>query len=84
MTALREKYPLLRVYAFDADLDLSAIKTLQTVTTAPGTVQSMVISDKLYTGFKSIEDIEKAVPALAKMLAEQKLAEKKAQTKITQ
>ncbi len=84
LTALREKYPLLRVYSFDADLDLSAIKTLQTVTSAPGTVPSMVIGGKIYTGFKSIEEIEIAVPALAKMLAEQKAVEKKAQTKITQ
>jgi hypothetical protein len=84
LTALREKYPLLRVYAFDADLDLSAIKTLQTITNAPGTVPSMVIGGKVYTGFKSIEEIEKAVPALAKMLADQKAAENKTPTKITQ
>lgn len=84
LTALREKYPLLRVYAFDSDLDLSAIKTLQTVTNVPATVPSMVIGGKVYTGFKSIEDIEKAVPALAKMLADQKAAEKKAETKNTQ
>ena len=84
LTALREKYPLLRVYAFDADLDLSAIKTLQTITNAPGTVPSMVIGGKVYTGFKSIEEIEKAVPALAKMLADQKAAESKTPTKITQ
>ncbi len=84
LTALREKYPLLRVYAFDADLDLSAIKTLQTITNAPGTVPSMVIGGKVYTGFKSIEEIEKVVPALAKMLVDQKAAEKNAPTKITQ
>ena len=84
LTALREKYPLLRVYAFDADLDLSAIKTLQTITNAPGTVPSMVIGGKVYTGFKSIEEIEKVVPALAKMLVDQKAAEKNTPTKITQ
>ena len=44
----------------------------------------MVIGGNVYTGFKSMEDVEKAVPALAKMLADQKLVEKKAQTKITQ
>ncbi len=77
LTALREKYPLLRVYAFDANLDLSAIKTLQTVTRAPGTVPSMVIGGKVYTGFKSIEEIEKEVPALAKMLEDQKIVDEK-------
>jgi glutaredoxin len=85
LTALREKYPLLRVYAFDADLDLSAIKTLQTITDAPATVPSMVIGGKVYTGYKSIEEIEKAVPALARMLTDQKAADKKvASTKNTQ
>lgn len=64
LTALREKYPDLRVYAFDANLDLSAIKTLQTITRAPGTVPSLVIGSKVYTGFQSIEDIETAVPVL--------------------
>jgi hypothetical protein len=77
LTALRQKYPLLRVYSFDANLDLSAIKTLQTVTKAPGTLPSMVIGGKVYTGFKSIEEIEKAVPALAKMLADQKVVDEK-------
>lgn len=68
LTALREKYPLLRVYAFDANLDLSAIKTLQTITKIPTSLPSLVINGKAYTGFQSIESIEKAVPALAKML----------------
>lgn len=78
LTALREKYPLLRIYSFDANLDLSAIKTLQTVTKAPDEVPSLIINGKVYTGFKSIEDIEKVTPALTKMLADQKAAEEKA------
>jgi hypothetical protein len=83
LTALREKYPLLRVYAFDADLDLSAIKTLQTITEVPESVPSLVIDNKVYTGFKSIEDIEQAVPALSKMLADQQKAEATAKAKET-
>ncbi len=66
LTALREKYPLLRVYAFDSDLDLSAIKTLQTVTNVPAAVPSMVISGNVYTGFKSIEDLE-SIPSIKKL-----------------
>lgn len=84
LTALREKYPLLRVYSFDANLDLSAIKTLQTITNAPASVPALVINGKTHTGFQSIEAIEKAVPALAKMLADQKAAEKKTLPKTTE
>lgn len=62
LTALREKYPTLRVYAFDANLDLSAIKTLQTVTKAPESVPSLIINGKVHTGFKSIDDIESELP----------------------
>lgn len=84
LTSLREKYPMLRVYSFDAQLDLSAIKTLQTITKVPASVPSLVINGKAYAGFQSIEAIEKAVPALAKMLAEQEALEKKAQQKTTE
>lgn len=83
LTALGEKYPNVRVYSFDAGLDLSAIKTLQVVTKAPQTFPSITIDGKVYTGLQSLEDIEKAVPALAKMLAEQEVAKKKAEQKIT-
>lgn len=78
LTALREKYPALRIYSFDADLELSAIKTLQIISDVPSTFPTLVIDKKVYTGFKSIEDIEKAEPRLAKMLAEQKKIEAKA------
>ncbi len=62
LTALREKYPMLRVYAFDANLDLSAIKTLQTVTKAPASVPSLIIDGKVFTGFSSLEEIESRLP----------------------
>lgn len=75
LTALGEKYPAARIYSFDADLDLSAIKTLQTITRVPESLPSLVINDKVYTGFKSVEDIEKAVPALAKTLPKKSTSE---------
>lgn len=67
LTALRAQYPLLRVYSFDANLDLSAIKTLQTITDVPATLPSLVINGKVYSGFQSIDAIEKETPELAKM-----------------
>lgn len=69
LTALREKYPELRVYSFDADLDLSAISTLETIYKVSNThLPALVINEKLYTDFQSIETIEKLIPDLKKSL----------------
>lgn len=58
LTALREKYPLVRIYAFDAQLDLSAIKTLQTVLKAPSETPSLVVKGKVLAGFQTLESLE--------------------------
>jgi hypothetical protein len=69
LTALREKYPELRVYSFDADLDLSAIATLETIYKVSNDhLPALVINEKLYTDFQSIETIEKLIPELKKSL----------------
>lgn len=61
LTTLREKYPLIRIYAFDSNLDLSAIRTLETINVISGERPSIVIDGVTYSGFKSIEDIEKVL-----------------------
>jgi hypothetical protein len=69
LTALREKYPELRVYSFDANLDLSAIATLETIyKVSDQRLPALVINEKLYTDFQSIETIEKLIPELKKSL----------------
>lgn len=68
LTALREKYPEFRVYSFDTDLDLSAIATLKTIYKVSDTLPVLVINEKPYTGFQSIETIEKLIPDLKKSL----------------
>jgi hypothetical protein len=64
LTALREKYPDLRVYSFDYNLDLSAIKTMISIYNVPDDLPAIVINGKVYSGFKSLEDIEKTFPEL--------------------
>jgi len=64
LTTLREKYPDLRVYSFDYNLDLSAIKTMISIYKVPDNLPAIVINGKVYSGFKSIEDIEKTFPEL--------------------
>lgn len=64
LTSLREKYPNLRVYSFDYNLDLSAIKAMISIYKVPNEVPALVINGKAYSGFQSVEDIEKTFPQL--------------------
>lgn len=73
LTELRRKYPGLRVYSFDYDLELPAQKTLLTLYKIKNTLPALVINNKAEYGFKSVEDIETLVPEL-KDLTEESLA----------
>lgn len=78
LTELRAKYPTLRVYSFDYSLDLSALKALIRVYKIDDTkLPALVINDHTVTGFKTIEDIEKIEPAIAKSLIKPVIPAKK-------
>ncbi|MBI4155842.1 MAG: hypothetical protein HY507_01250 [Candidatus Zambryskibacteria bacterium] len=64
LTSLRETYPDLRVYSFDYNIDLSAVKTLIGINKVKNNLPAIFIKDQSYYGFQSIEDLEKAVPEL--------------------
>ncbi len=64
LTHLRETYPELRVYSFDYNIDLSAVKTLISINKVKETLPAIIIKGKAYYGFQSVEDLEKAVPEL--------------------
>ena len=64
LTHLRETYPDLRVYSFDYNLDLSAVKTLVSINKVKNELPALFIKDKAYYGFQSVADLEKAVPDL--------------------
>ncbi len=71
LTSLREKYPALRVYSFDYGLNLSAIDTLEKIYKVKDTELPAIVSGgRVYTGFHSVEDIEKLIPALKDTLKE--------------
>lgn len=74
LTSLREKYPNLRVYSFDYNLDLSALKAMVSIYKVPDNLPALVINGKVYSGFQSIEEVEKTFPQL-------KATEKKATVK---
>lgn len=62
LTEVRKNYPDLRVYSFDAELDLSAIKTLLSVYKVENTLPAFVIQGKTYYGFKSLEEMNALLP----------------------
>lgn len=65
LTKLRMDHPALRIYSFDYDLDLNAIKTLISLYKIPEELPAIVINGKTYTSFKDVEDIRKILPELA-------------------
>lgn len=67
LTRLRETYPDLRVYSFDYNIDLSAVKTLISINKVKNELPAIVIKDSVHYGFQSIEDIEKAAPEILKL-----------------
>jgi oligoribonuclease (3'-5' exoribonuclease) len=68
LTTLRQKYPNLRVYSFDYNVDVSALKALVGLYKIEDTkLPAIIINDeKIYTGFQSLEDIEKQIPDVVK------------------
>ncbi len=63
LTALREKYPALRVYAFDAGLDNAALQALVSVYKVQmDNMPNLIINGKQLTGFNTIEQIEEKLP----------------------
>lgn len=66
LTKLREEYPELRIYSFDYNLDLSAVKTMKSIQGVKNSLPALVIWDEPYYGFKNSEDIELIIPQLKK------------------
>lgn len=64
LTAMREKYPNLRVYSFDYHAPVEAIQTLHSIYKIRDELPALIINNKPYYGFKDIEELETQVPAL--------------------
>lgn len=62
LSYLRTTYPALRVYSFDYNLDLGALKTLITVTKVKNNLPAFVVNGKYSYGFTSLADFEKQFP----------------------
>lgn len=62
LSYLRTTYPKLRVYSFDYNLDLGALKTLIALDKIRNTLPAFVIDGKQSYGFTSLADLEKQFP----------------------
>lgn len=62
LSYLRNTYPALRVYSFDYNLDLGALKTFIAVAKVKDTLPAFIINGKHYYGFTSLDDLEKQFP----------------------
>ncbi len=67
LTSLSEQYPALRIYSFDSNLDLSALQTLVQINNVSSPLPALVIKGTAYHGLKSVDDIKKILPELAKL-----------------
>jgi uncharacterized protein YdcH (DUF465 family) len=62
LDALRQQYPSIQTYSFDAGLDSSTIRALLTVYKVPTTLPSLVINGKTYSGFMTLDQVTKLLP----------------------
>ncbi len=68
LTYLREQYPEMRIYSFDANIDLSALDTMKSIYKISNTtLPAIVYNDDTYVGFKSIEEMKNLIPTLKKI-----------------
>jgi len=74
LSYLHDTYPTLRVYSFDYNLDLGALKTFIALNKVRQPLPAFVINGKQYYGFTSLADLEKQFPegALATTTASSK------------
>jgi len=77
LSSLRDKYPELRVYSFDYDIDLSAVKALLQIYKVKDTdLPALVLDDELLTGFRDFEDLELRIKETFKI--QEKMPQEKA------
>src|SRR3989344_3683463 len=65
LTALAQTYPQLRIYSFDYDLNVSALRTLISINEIKDDLPALYINNKAYYGFQSVADVTKILPQLA-------------------
>lgn len=68
LTRLKQMYPELRVYSFDYDLDLSVVDSLKAIYKIENILPGLIVEDKAYSGFKTLEELESLLPSSVKLV----------------
>ena len=63
LSYLHETYPALRVYSFDYNLDLGALKTLESIEKVQPQFPAFVINRKVSYGFTNLDDFKTQFPS---------------------
>lgn len=79
LTSMREDYANLHIYAFDYNLGLSVIETLESIYKLKNEPPVLVINNKVYYGFKTRQQIEELIPELGKFASSTKATSTKTQ-----
>ncbi|MCA9351325.1 thioredoxin family protein [Patescibacteria group bacterium] len=62
LTEFKKRYPKVRIYSFDTDLDFSVIDTFTGIYDFEEIYPTLVIDSKVYQSFQGIEDLEALLP----------------------
>lgn len=83
LTELRTRYPSLRVYSFDYDFDLEAVRTMEKIYGVKRNLPALIINGDPYYGMKSVDELLTTVPALQKLKIEDEKAKAASSTAAT-
>lgn len=75
LTELKRKYPWLRIYSFDRNLDFSLIGTFEGLYELGDTYPVLIIGEDTYSGFHNVEDVEEYIPELQKKKEQERIQE---------
>jgi hypothetical protein len=68
LTKLSQDYPALRVYSFDYNLDVSALRTLISIDNVHDPLPALVINKRVYNAYKDVDGIKKILPQLSTLM----------------
>jgi hypothetical protein len=64
LDALRQKYPTVRTYSFDYNMNQVAVKTLISIYHVDDNLPALIVNGDPYYGYQSLNDLENTVPIL--------------------
>lgn len=70
LTELRTRYPNLRVYSFDYDFNLEAVRTMEQIYNVKRNLPALIINGDPYYGLKTVDELLTNVPALRRVKAD--------------